>query len=387
MSVQDRFINYVKIHSTSDPASTTAPSTMQQFDIANYLKNEMEAMGIEDVIVTDHGVVYGKVSGDPALPKIGFISHLDTSPDMSGKDVKPRIIHDYDGSPIILNEEQQIVMDPKYFPSLLTNIHEDLIVTDGTTLLGADDKAGIAEIMEMVQYYLDHPNEKHGDIKIAFTPDEEIGRGTENFDIEYFDADFAYTVDGGQVDHIDYENFNASACRVTVHGKGIHPGGAKNKMVNSLLVAMEFQSLLPTFANPAYTEGYEGFNHLNNMKGNVDSTTMDYIIRNHDENLLEKQKNDFINARDFLNKKYGYEVITLDIRDQYMNMRKYIEEDMTCVELAQQAMRNLGMTPQSNAIRGGTDGANLTYHGLKCPNLGTGGYNAHGRNEYASINQ
>lgn len=385
MSVETRFLNYVKIDSESDPTSTTAPSSMKQFDIANYLKDEMISMGIEDVVVSEHGIVYGKVSGDPSLPKIGFIAHLDTSPDFSGKDVNPRIIKNYDGSVIELNPS--ISMSPKDFPSLNTNIGEDLIVTDGTTLLGGDDKAGIAEILEMVEYVKSHPEIKHGDIKIAFTPDEEVGRGTENFDIPYFDADFAYTVDGGLVDHIDYENFNAYSAKVTINGKGIHPGSAKDKMINSMQVAFEFDSLLPVQQRPQYTENYEGFNHLNGIEGNVDQTHMDYIIRNHDENLIQKQIKDFENAKQFLDHKYGYEIVDLDIKLSYLNMRKYIEEDMRCVDLAKEAMISIGLTPHSQAIRGGTDGATLTYNGLKCPNLGTGGYNAHGKYEYVSIQQ
>ena len=241
--------------------------------------------------------------------------------------------------------------------------------------------------MAMLEYLVNHPDVKHGTIKVAFTPDEEVGRGTENFDVERFGCDYAYTVDGGYIDFIDYENFNAASCEVTVQGKGIHPGSAKNKMVNSLLVAMEFQSLLPTFDNPAYTEGYEGFNHLNNMVGHVDSTKMDYIIRNHDHNLLEKQKQDFIHARDFLNLKYGYEIIKLDIKDAYKNMRSYIEKDMRVIDKAVEAMKKVGLNPRHSAIRGGTDGASLTYMGLPCPNLGTGGYNCHGKYEYVSINE
>lgn len=387
MDVVSRFLKYVSIDTESSPDSMTSPSTAKQFDLANLLKEEMHELGLQDIYLDEFGVLYGTIlaTDQEHLPTIGFIAHMDTSPDMSGKDVKPRIIHDYDGTPIILNEALNIVMDPKEFPSLKTNIHHDLIVTDGTTLLGGDDKAGIAEIMSMAQYLLEHPEIAHGTIKVAFTPDEEVGRGTEHFDIERFGCDFAYTVDGGEIDCIDYENFNAASCRVTVQGKGIHPGSAKYKMVNSLLVAMEFQHLLPVFDNPAYTEGYEGFNHLNNMNGNVDISTMDYIIRNHDEQLLEKQKQDFVNAAEFLNKKYGYEVIHLEIKDTYSNMRKHIEKDMRVIDKAKAAMIKLNIVPRSTAIRGGTDGASLTYQGLPCPNLGTGGYNAHGKYEYVSI--
>lgn len=388
MNVVDRFLNYVKIDTQSSAVSSSVPSTLKQLDLARFLEKEMQEMGIQEVKLDQSGVVYGCLPSntDETLPTIGFVAHMDTSPDMSGENVNPRIIKDYDGSPIVLNEALNIVMDPEEFPSLKENIHQDLIVTDGTTLLGGDDKAGIAEIMQMADFLLAHPEIKHGTIKLAFTPDEEVGRGTENFDTAYFGCDFAYTVDGGAIDCIDYENFNAASCKVSVQGKGIHPGSAKYKMINSLLAAMEFQSLLPVFDNPAYTEGYEGFNHLNNMSGNVDFTQMDYIIRNHDEHLLEKQKQDFINAQDFMNKKYGYPIISLDIQDTYANMRQHIEKDMRVIEKAKSAMIEIGLTPRSSAIRGGTDGAMLTYAGLPCPNLGTGGYNAHGKYEYVSIN-
>lgn len=388
MNVVDRFLNYVKIDTQSSAVSSSVPSTLKQLDLARFLEKEMQEMGIQEVKLDQSGVVYGCLPSntDETLPTIGFVAHMDTSPDMSGENVNPRIIEDYDGSPIVLNEALNIVMDPEEFPSLKENIHQDLIVTDGTTLLGGDDKAGIAEIMQMADFLLAHPEIKHGTIKLAFTPDEEVGRGTENFDTAYFGCDFAYTVDGGAIDCIDYENFNAASCKVSVQGKGIHPGSAKYKMINSLLAAMEFQSLLPVFDNPAYTEGYEGFNHLNNMSGNVDFTQMDYIIRNHDEHLLEKQKQDFINAQDFMNKKYGYPIISLDIQDTYANMRQHIEKDMRVIEKAKAAMIEIGLTPRSGAIRGGTDGAMLTYAGLPCPNLGTGGYNAHGKYEYVSIN-
>lgn len=388
MNVVDRFLNYVKIDTQSSAVSSSVPSTLKQLDLARFLEKEMQEMGIQEVKLEQSGVVYGCLPSntDETLPTIGFVAHMDTSPDMSGENVNPRIIKDYDGSQIVLNEALNIVMDPEEFPSLKENIHQDLIVTDGTTLLGGDDKAGIAEIMQMADFLLAHPEIKHGTIKLAFTPDEEVGRGTENFDTAYFGCDFAYTVDGGAIDCIDYENFNAASCKVSVQGKGIHPGSAKYKMINSLLAAMEFQSLLPVFDNPAYTEGYEGFNHLNNMSGNVDFTQMDYIIRNHDEHLLEKQKQDFINAQDFMNKKYGYPIISLDIQDTYANMRQHIEKDMRVIEKAKAAMIEIGLTPRSSAIRGGTDGAMLTYAGLPCPNLGTGGYNAHGKYEYVSIN-
>lgn len=387
MSVVDRFLKYVSFDTESSSQSTTTPSTLKQLDLAKYLKEEMEKMGLQQVTLEKSGIVYATLPSNTNEDsvKIGFIAHMDTSPDMSGKDVKARIIKDYKGETIVLNKDLGIKMSPKDFPSLLRNLHHDLIVTDGTTLLGADDKAGIAEILEMVQYFIDHPDIKHGDIKIAFTPDEEVGRGTENFDVEKFDANYAYTVDGGEINYIDYENFNAASCKVMIKGKSIHPGSAKGKMVNASLVAMEFHHLLPVFDNPAYTSGYEGFNHLIDINGQCEEAIMNYIIRNHDRQLLEKQKQDFKNAMNFLNQKYGYEIIQLEITDSYSNMKEHIEKDMRVIEVAQKAMVNIGLTPRSSAIRGGTDGANLTYNGLLCPNLGTGGYNAHGKYEYCSI--
>ena len=387
MSVVDRFLKYVSFDTESSSQSTTTPSTLKQLDLAKYLKEEMEKMGLQQVTLEKSGIVYATLPSNTNEDsvKIGFIAHMDTSPDMSGKDVKARIIKDYKGETIVLNKDLGIKMSPKDFPSLLRNLHHDLIVTDGTTLLGADDKAGIAEILEMVQYFIDHPDIKHGDIKIAFTPDEEVGRGTENFDVEKFDANYAYTVDGGEINYIDYENFNAASCKVMIKGKSIHPGSAKGKMINASLVAMEFHHLLPVFDNPAYTSGYEGFNHLIDINGQCEEAIMNYIIRNHDRQLLEKQKQDFKNAMNFLNQKYGYEIIQLEITDSYSNMKEHIEKDMRVIEVAQKAMVNIGLTPRSSAIRGGTDGANLTYNGLLCPNLGTGGYNAHGKYEYCSI--
>ena len=310
---------------------------------------------------------------------------MDTSSDCSGKNVKPRIVEKYDGSVIVLNEALNIEMDPKEFPALGQYIGDDLIVTDGTTLLGADDKAGVAEIMTMAEILLTHPEIKHGRIAIAFTCDEEVGRGADHFDLERFGCEYAYTVDGGDIDCIDYENFNASAAVVSVHGKSIHPGSAKHKMVNAILVAYEFHQCLNVYENPACTEGYEGFNHMTDITGACEKTTMHYIIRNHDEAKMAQQKAEFENARDFLNKKYGYEVIELDISDSYANMRQCIEKDMRCIERAKAAMLSLGITPRSTAIRGGTDGARLTYDGLNCPNLGTGGANYHGKYEFASI--
>lgn len=387
MKTEERFLNYVVVDTESDPNSETTPSTMKQKELGKRLVEEMKAMGIEDAMMDKFGRVYGSIPSnlDEETASIGFIAHMDTSSDCSGKNVKPRIVEKYDGSVIVLNEALNIEMDPKEFPALGQYIGDDLIVTDGTTLLGADDKAGVAEIMTMAEILLTHPEIKHGRIAIAFTCDEEVGRGADHFDLERFGCEYAYTVDGGDIDCIDYENFNASAAVVSVHGKSIHPGSAKHKMVNAILVAYEFHQCLNVYENPACTEGYEGFNHMTDITGACEKTTMHYIIRNHDEAKMAQQKAEFENARDFLNKKYGYEVIELDISDSYANMRQCIEKDMRCIERAKAAMLSLGITPRSTAIRGGTDGARLTYDGLNCPNLGTGGANYHGKYEFASI--
>ncbi len=389
MGLIERFLKYVQIDTESMPESTLTPSTLKQKDLGRILVEELHELGLNNAMMSEEGIVYAwlKSNLDRPCDKVGFVAHMDTSPDMSGKNVNPRLIKNYDGKDIVLNEALNIKMSPKDFPSLKEDIGSDLIVTDGTTLLGADDKAGIAEIMDMIAYFVAHPEQKHGDIAIAFTPDEEVGRGTENFDVKLFNADYAYTVDGGDVNEVDYENFNAASAKVVVNGLSIHPGGAKAKMKNSLLMAMEFQSLLPVFDNPAYTEGYEGFNHLTTMSGDCEKTVMNYIIRNHDKALLEKQKGDFENAALFMNRKYGDNSIELVIEDTYANMRSYIEKKMSMIEIVYEAIRDMGMTPVSHAIRGGTDGASLTYMGLPCPNLGTGGRQCHGKYEYASINE
>lgn len=385
----ERFLKYVKIDTESMHESELTPSTLKQLDLGKVLVQELHDLGLNDAYMSSEGIVYAwlKSNMDHEVDRIGFVAHMDTSPDMSGKNVNPRIIENYDGSTIVLNEKLNITMSPNDFPSLKTDVGSDLIVTDGTTLLGADDKAGVAEIMDMIQYFVCHPEVKHGDISIAFTPDEEVGRGTENFDVDVFNADYAYTVDGGNASDVDFENFNASSAKVIVNGLSIHPGTAKNKMKNSLLMAMEFQSLLPVFDNPAYTEGYEGFNHLTTMSGDCERTVMNYIIRNHDRDLLNKQKRDFENAKNFMNCKYGEGTIELIIEETYANMRTYIEQKMEMIDQVYEVISEMGLTPKSSAIRGGTDGASLTYMGLPCPNLGTGGRNCHGKFEYASINE
>ncbi len=388
MDVTKRFLKYVGFDTMSDEASTTAPSSAKQLLLAKELVKEMKEIGIDDAFVDEFGVVYGHIASNvkQAVPTLGLIAHMDTSPDMSGANVKPRIVEHYDGSDIVLNETLHITMGVNQFPSLKKQIGNDLIVTDGTTLLGADDKAGVAEIMSAARTLIEQ-NLPHGAIAIAFTPDEEVGRGTENFDIKRFGADIAYTVDGGAVDCVAYENFNAASAQVLIKGTGIHPGDAKHKMVNALLLGMEFHSLLPRFEDPACTEGYDGFHHLHDMSGACEECHMAYIIRNHDEAIFARQKQDFIRAAAYMNDKYGENTVQCTIKDSYYNMRKYIENDMSVIDYVNQAMKNLGIEPRCETIRGGTDGAALTYQGLPCPNLGTGGYNYHGKYEYASIQE
>lgn len=386
MELVERFIKYCQIDTQSDPNSHLTPSTSKQYNLANLLVDELKELGIDDAYVDEHCVVYGHLKSNcGSTVKMGFNAHMDTSDAMSGKDVKPRIIEKYDGGDIVLNEDLNIVMKVQDFPCLLKDKGADLIVTDGTTLLGGDDKAGIAEIMDMLEYLHYHPEVKHANISIAFTPDEEIGEGADHFNLEVFDADYAYTVDGGDLSSVDYECFNAATALVTVNGLSIHPGDSKNKMINALQVAMEFNSLLPVQQRPEYTEGYEGFNHLNDMSGEVEKANMLYIIRNHDKNLLNKQKDDFRKAADFINNKYRENTIVLEISDQYENMKEIIKDHMEIVDNAKNALRKLGIEPTSTPIRGGTDGAKFTYMGLPCPNLGNGDRNCHGKFEYCNI--
>lgn len=387
MKVQERFLKYISFDTQSDEASKTTPSTLKQLLLANYLAEEMKHIGMHNVAVDEYGIVYGTIpatAGCEGIANIGFIAHMDTSPDMSGNNVCPRIIENYDGKDIELNPA--VHMNPAMFSKLGDMVGKDLIVTDGTTLLGADDKAGIAEIMTMAEVLI-QDQKPHGTIQIAFTPDEEVGHGADHFDVKKFHADFAYTVDGGPVDSIDYENFNAASAVVSVQGSSIHPGDAKQKMLNASIIAMEFHSMLPVFLNPAFTEGYEGFNHLTDMKGECEHAQLSYIIRNHDKTLFEKQKDEFHNIAAYMNKKYPSSTIQLEIEDSYANMRNVIEEHMDIIRIVESAMKTLGIDATSHAIRGGTDGARLTYDGLPCPNLGTGGYNYHGKYEYACIQE
>lgn len=381
-----RFLDYVKIDTQSDPYSETVPSTEKQKDLSNLLVKELKEIGL-DAFIDDLGYVYAKIESnvDHVVTPIGFIAHVDTSPDAPGEGVNPRIIKDYDGSDIKLNEN--ITMNANNSPALTKVIGDDIIVTDGTTLLGADDKAGVAEIMELAQRLMEDPSIKHGDIYICFTPDEEIGRGANHFNYEWFKADFAYTLDGSEVGEIEYENFNAASAKLVFTGKSIHPGSSKNQMINSQHLAFEFHSMLPIFLNPAYTEGYEGFNHLSEINGSVEETSMHYIIRNHSMEVFNNQKTTFKDITNYLNNKYGYNAVSLEISDSYFNMYEVIKDHMHIVELAEKAISNVGLKTITTPIRGGTDGARLTFEGLPCPNLGTGSFNFHGRMEFSSINQ
>lgn len=383
----DRFIKYIKIDTQSDPNSGMHPSTQKQFNLAYLLRDELISLGLE--AFTDKlGYTYAHILANTEnthVKPIGFIAHVDTSPDAPGANVNPRIIKNYDGKTIFLNDT--LSMHPDHFNDLNHVIGDDLIVTDGHTLLGADDKLGVAQIMEAVTFLVENPSFKHGDIYICFTPDEEIGEGADYFNHDFFKADFAYTMDGSHVGGIEYENFNAASAHLAFVGKSIHPGSAKLKMVNALHIAHEFHSMLPVFLNPAFTEKYEGFNHLSNFEGSVEMANASYIIRNHDKNLFQKQKNDFENIKIYLNQKYGYEAIQLNIKDSYYNMYEVIKDRMDIIDLATKATQNAGVKPIISAIRGGTDGARLSFDGLPCPNLGTGGFQFHGRFEFASINQ
>lgn len=381
--IVERFIKYIGIDTKSDENSNTCPSTKGQLELGEILIKELKELGIEDVKQDENGYVYATLKSniDKKVPTIGFIAHLDTSPDLDGKCINPKIFT-YEGGDIKLNN--QYIMTEKEFPYLKDLVGKELITTDGTTLLGADDKAGIAAIMNAVEYLINHPEIKHGDIKIAFTPDEEIGRGADKFDVKGFNADFAYTIDGGPLGELEYENFNAASVNIEIQGKNVHPGTAKDIMINSLRVAMEIENMLPANEKPEYTEGYEGFYLLDNINGSVDYTIMNYIIRDHSMEKFEQKKNYIRNVVDFLNDKYG-DIINIEIEDSYYNMREKIEPHMEIIELAKKSMLDLGIEPNIKPIRGGTDGARLSYMGLPCPNLFTGGYNFHGRYEFIPI--
>ncbi|MGD9605800.1 MAG: peptidase T [Bacilli bacterium] len=387
MNLLNRFLKYVSLPTTSNPNSKTHPSSEQQKVLGRLLVEEMKALGISDAYMDDHSYVYGTLKSNSLKPidTIGFIAHLDTSCDMSGENIKPRIIDHYDGGDVILNNNLHIKMSPKEFPFLADLKGQTLIVTDGTTLLGADDKAGIAEIMAMIEFFQQHQEIEHGDVKIAFTPDEEIGEGPMFFNIDNFSARWAYTVDGSKEGIINYENFNAASCVVTIKGINIHPGYAKDHMKNSLLIAMEFNQMLPEAMTPSHTDNYEGFYHLNNVNGDVETTTMQYIIRNHDQNLFENQKAQMEKIAHYLNDVYGEGTVFVSIKDQYLNMKEIVNKFPFILDIATQATKEASVDVAFHPIRGGTDGAQLTYRGLICPNLGTGSYNFHGRYECATV--
>lgn len=387
MTVIDRFLKYVSFDTQSDETTDVTPSTAKQMVFANYLKSELENLGLEDISLDSNGYLFGTLPAniETDVPTIGFIAHMDTSPDMSGANVHPRIVSKYDGEDIVLCKEDNIILSPKQFPELLDHIGEDLIVTDGHTLLGADDKAGIAEIVGAIDYLKSHPEIKHGRIRVGFNPDEEIGLGAHKFNVEKFKCKWAYTMDGGEVGELEFENFNAASAKVTIKGLNVHPGYAKNKMINSLLVAHEFISMLPIDEIPASTEGYEGFYHLVGIQGDVEQTVLSYIIRDHDRLKFENRKKMIALCVEEINRKYGDGIATVDLKDQYYNMRQQIEPLMYIVDIAFAAMQETGIDPKIKAIRGGTDGAQLSFKGLPCPNIFAGGLNFHGRYEFVPI--
>ncbi|MBQ4502928.1 MAG: peptidase T [Alistipes sp.] len=387
MELKERFLKYVAINTRSDENSDTFPSTAAEWDLLNLLVEEMKLLGLEDVTIDKYGYAMGTIpatKGKEGAPVIGFLAHVDTSPDMSGENVRPRIIESYDGEDIVLNNT--LTMKVAEFPELQKFIGHTLIHTDGTTLLGADDKAGVAEIMTAAEYLMAHPEIEHGKIRIGFTPDEEIGRGVDFFDVKAFGADFAYTMDGGYEGELEYENFNAAGAKITIQGRNVHPGYAKNKMINAIEVACELNSLIPAVERPQFTEGYEGFYHCVGFNGTVENATISYIIRDHDADLFEKKKVWMHNIVGMLNNKYGEGVLTLTLKDQYYNMRKMVEPHPQVIENALAAMREADVEPIVRPIRGGTDGARLSFMGLPCPNIFAGGMNFHGKFEYCSLN-
>ncbi len=386
MTLVDRFFDYISYDTQSDEETNMTPSTPGQMVFVKHLKEELEKMGLEDISLDENGYLMATLPAntDKEVPVIGFIAHVDTAPDMSGKHVNPRIVEKYDGNDIILNKEQEIVLSPTDFPELLDYIGQDLIVTDGTTLLGADDKAGIAEIITAVAYLQEHPEIKHGKIRIAFNPDEEIGKGAHKFDVERFGCEFAYTMDGGEIGELEFENFNAAYAKVTIKGRNVHPGSAKHKMVNSIRVAANFIEMLPRWETPEHTEGYEGFYHLIGIQGTVEQTVLTYIIRDHDRDRFESRKREIEHLVRKTNTEYPG-AASLELGDQYYNMREKIEPVMHIIRYAEEAMREAGVQPKVVPIRGGTDGAQLSFKGLPCPNIFAGGLNFHGRYEFVPI--
>ncbi|MDC1372888.1 peptidase T [Flavobacteriaceae bacterium] len=383
----DRFISYVTVDTESDPTSDTTPSTAKQWDLANALVEELKHIGLQDVTIDDNAYIMATLPSNVPhkVPTIGFISHFDTTPDFTGKDVKPQIIENYDGKDIVLNKAQNIILSPSYFEDLLLYKGQTLITTDGTTLLGADDKAGITEIVSAMEYLVQHPEIKHGKIRVGFTPDEEIGRGAHKFDVEKFGAEWAYTMDGSQVGELEYENFNAAGALVSIKGKIVHPGYAKGKMVNSMYIATDYINSLPRLETPEHTQDRQGFFHLYSVTGEVDSTQLQYIIRDHDKEHFEARKEMMLKLADELNSQLGEPCVSVEIKDQYFNMREKIEPVMHIVDIAQKAMEQAGIKPLIKPIRGGTDGSQLSFKGLPCPNIFAGGHNFHGRFEYVPV--
>ena len=383
----DRFIRYVTVDTESDPTSDTTPSTAKQWDLANALVEELKHIGLEDVTIDENAYIMATLPSNVPhqVPTIGFISHFDTTPDFTGKDVKPQIIENYDGKDIVLNKAQNIILSPSYFEDLLLYKGQTLITTDGTTLLGADDKAGITEIVSAMEYLVQHPEILHGKIRIGFTPDEEIGRGAHKFDVEKFGAQWAYTMDGSQVGELEYENFNAAGALVSIKGKIVHPGYAKGKMVNSMYIATDYINSLPRLETPEHTQDRQGFFHLYSVKGEVDSTQLQYIIRDHDKEHFEARKKMMLKLADELNSQLGEKCVSVEIKDQYFNMREKIEPVMHIVAIAEKAMEQAGIKPLIKPIRGGTDGSQLSFKGLPCPNIFAGGHNFHGRFEYVPV--
>ena len=385
-NILDRFLRYVSVDTQSNEESESQPSAAKELDLLKILCKELQEMGV-DATLDEYGYVMGSIPSNigKEVPAVGFIAHVDTAPDASGANVKPQIIKDYDGGDIPLKGVPGLALKPSEFPEMLKYKGQTLITTDGTTLLGADDKAGVAEIMDAVQYIMSHPEFKHGPVKIGFTPDEEIGRGVVKFDVKRFGTDFAYTMDGGEVGELEYENFNAASARIHIQGRNVHPGSAKGKMKNAILIAMELNSLLPVEQRPEYTENYEGFNHIISFKGSVEETDFVYIIRDHDREKFEQKKAFFAECVEFINKKYGQGTATAKVSDQYYNMKSQVEPHMHVVEKAMKAMEMAGIKPKIQPIRGGTDGANLSFKGLPCPNIFAGGLNFHGKMEYVPL--
>ena len=387
MNLLERFLKYVSIHTTSDENTGLVPSTPQQMEFAKILAEELKDMGMQDVSLDKKGYLMATLPSniDKNVPTVGFISHLDTSPDMSGNNVKPRIVENYDGNDIVLNEKENIVLSPKQIPELTMYRGQSLVVTNGLTLLGADDKAGIAEIMTAMDYFIKNPDVKHGKVRIAFNPDEEIGLGAHHFDVEKFGCQFAYTMDGGEIGELEYENFNAAGAKVTFYGTNVHPGYAKNKMVNSMKIATKFMATVPANESPEYTDGYEGFYHLTGIGGDVEKTTVSYIIRDHDRKKFEERKAHLQMLVDKINSEFGYNTATLEVKDQYYNMKEKVEPVKYIVDIASEAIRQAGVEPKVKPIRGGTDGAQLSFKGLPCPNIFAGGHNFHGKYEFVPI--